>query len=536
MIALAPHQIEAVQRLRALLASRRGAILADDVGLGKSHVAAEIARASRAEVQLIVPAALIEQWRETLAMAEARVAIVTHDSLLSDPRLPDPSRERLLIVDEAHAFRNPATQRWAALARRSIAAELLLVTATPLCNSMDDLHALVMLIAADDAVRECGVASIEEAFRRRDVVEVRRIVEALVVRRERDVLPEILQFGGLHRSVIRHPVPHAAIDALAFPLLAGPHHALLRRFLWRRLESSPAALLESLRRQARFYERALDCLATGRTLSKADYRRVFGAAEDREALQQVLFWDLFAPQGEGDAAAIEAELSRLTALRDEVSAAADEKRALLQAMLAVTEPALIFTSAAATARDLFDHLARAGLLTARQTLTRDALQQFQAGRLDVLVCTDLASEGLNLQRAGVVVHYDIPWNPVKLDQRNGRAHRIGQRRAEVRAIYFLPEVDRTGILDIVFAKNRARKRVLRAAAEPASLSLLPPHLPRDAPAMVLLRALREHGLDPPERLVRRHRAGIERLMLEMSREYLDEHRLGELIALIDAER
>ena len=60
---------------------------------------------------------------------------------------------RFIVVDEAHAFRNRRTQRWCALARRSIGARLLLVTATPICNSADDLLALVSLIAADDALR-----------------------------------------------------------------------------------------------------------------------------------------------------------------------------------------------------------------------------------------------------------------------------------------------------------------------------------------------------------------------------------------------
>ena len=61
----------------------------------------------------------------------------------------------------------------------------------------------------------------------------------------------------------------AGIDELQFPLIGG-NQRLLQRILWRRLESSEAALLESIRRQTRFYERALDCLRSGRTLSKRE--------------------------------------------------------------------------------------------------------------------------------------------------------------------------------------------------------------------------------------------------------------------------
>src|SRR5438270_7648105 len=66
MIELAPHQTEAVERIGALLDRFRGAILADEVGLGKSFVAAAVAASSCGEIEVIVPAALVAQWRETL--------------------------------------------------------------------------------------------------------------------------------------------------------------------------------------------------------------------------------------------------------------------------------------------------------------------------------------------------------------------------------------------------------------------------------------------------------------------------------------
>src|SRR5439155_9770123 len=121
-------------------------------------------------------------------------------------------------------------------------------------------------------------------------------------------------------------------------------------------------------------------------------------------------------------------------------------------------PMLIFTGAVATALDIGDAM-QAGVMTSRAARPLDALDAFRRGRIDTLVCTDLASEGLNLQSAGVVVHYDIPWNPVKLDQRNGRAHRIGQTRDSVRAIYFLPEA-RSRVVETIASKNRVRRRIL----------------------------------------------------------------------------
>lgn len=535
MIELAPHQREAVDRIRILLDRYQGAILADEVGLGKSFVAAALA--SNAS-EVIVPASLVGQWNETLSDFGVEARVITHDSLLGDRFVPQPRRQRLLIVDEAHAFRNSATQRYHALALRSIGAKLLLVTATPICNSPDDLHSLIALIAADDALRAIGVASIDDAFRHRDANAIRTILGELVIRRDRDVLSPDLQFGSIERHVIRHPLLDAnGIDELRFPLISD-HHALLRRILWRRLESSEAALLESIRRQTRFYERALDCLRTGRTLSKREYRRAFGHEEDRDAFQEVLFWDVFAPaEARIDADEIRDEMRRLDALAAAAAAAPKRKREMLLNVLG--EPTLIFTAAIATARDLRSAIPNAGIMTSRGVQPIDALDGFRRGRIDTLICTDLASEGLNLQRAGVVVHYDIPWNPVKLDQRNGRAWRIGQTRESVQAIYFIPDSRRTRIIATVASKNRTRRRLLDGGltADRRALSLLalPQRIPRDSSPVALIRRLREARLPISPLLARRYRAGIERLFNDMSAEYIDDRRLRELLALVECE-
>jgi superfamily II DNA or RNA helicase len=527
---LAPHQRTAVARAIALIGRYTGAILADEVGLGKSFVAASLAadfQRRGCEVELIVPAALVVQWRETLHDFAVDARIITHDALAGDPTLWE--GERLIVVDEAHAFRNRRTQRWCALARRSVCARLLLVTATPICNSADDLLALVSLIAADDALRFRGVASIDDAFANRDACALDVIVQELVIRRERDVLPPELRFGSLDRRVIRHPVVEVPIDALQFPLSASA--PLLRQFLHRRLESSPAALIESARRQLHFYERVIE---SGRPLSRRDYRLAFAGEDDADAFQQILFWDLLAPNAGIDVDAIRSEIRLLEEIRIIVEKAVDVKASLLETAL-TGDPTLIFTGSAATARALARRL-RCGLATTRDG--RGAIDAFRRGAIDRLVATDLASEGLNLQRAGVVVHYDIPWNPVKLDQRNGRAHRIGQTRDSVRAIYFLPEA-RSRVVETIAAKNRTRRRILGlrhyAALFSSCLEALPQRLPKDSPAIALARSLRERGLIPPPALYRRHRAGVELLFEEMAEEYLDSTRIADLERVLERE-
>lgn len=68
-------------------------------------------------------------------------------------------------------------------------------------------------------------------------------------------------------------------------------------------------------------------------------------------------------------------------------------------------------------------------------VTKDSItKELQDGRLRVLICTDAASEGLNLQAAGAIINYDLPWNPSKVEQRIGRIDRIGQSYPVVKVV------------------------------------------------------------------------------------------------------
>ncbi|HEX7706523.1 MAG TPA: SNF2-related protein, partial [Thermoanaerobaculia bacterium] len=391
---LGEHQEVAAERAVELLRSRGAALLADEPGMGKSFVAAEVMRRLGRHVELVIPAALRTQWLETLAQFGVTATLLTHDGVMSaecEPR----SESRLVVVDEAHAFRNPQTRRYGALARRLIGARVLLVTATPICNTLGDLEALLGLMARDDLLASAGVPSIDAAFERRDARAIEVIVASLVIRRDRSVLPAGLQFGTLTRQVVRHPVPAAPeIDELRFPLIG--EYAILRRFLRRRLESSEAALIESIRRQLRFYERALSAMAAGRTLPKRDYRNAFAHEQDGRAFQEILFWDLFAPEGECDPAAVRREMALLDALLASLLSSSCEKRRLAVRLVSeAAEPLLIFTGCAATARDLYEVLSpirAAGLVTSRERSRASVLGAFTRGRLDVVITTDLSAE------------------------------------------------------------------------------------------------------------------------------------------------
>lgn len=68
-------------------------------------------------------------------------------------------------------------------------------------------------------------------------------------------------------------------------------------------------------------------------------------------------------------------------------------------------------------------------------ITRDEVKRrFREGKADLLLCTDAAAEGLNFQFCGALVNYDMPWNPMRVEQRIGRIDRLGQQHAVVRIV------------------------------------------------------------------------------------------------------
>ena len=64
----------------------------------------------------------------------------------------------------------------------------------------------------------------------------------------------------------------------------------------------------------------------------------------------------------------------------------------------------------------------------------DAKRRFRDGEADILLCTDAAAEGLNFQFCGALINYDMPWNPMRVEQRIGRIDRLGQRHETIRII------------------------------------------------------------------------------------------------------
>jgi len=465
---LAPHQIPAAERLTAIIERHGGALLADAVGLGKSYVALAVALARKEPFTLVVPAVLVPQWRTLLNRFGLDAPIITHESLSVRPVGPS-GRQAVgfVVIDEAHRFRNPGTNRYRALARLVVNSPVLLVSATPVHNSTADLFHLLRLFLRDHALAPLGVPSLRCAARGEPLLHAASA--RLIVARSRDRVrsgyaggPVAMTFPRATAETVR---AGPASDVVLSDLIAGIGRLraggsaapLLRMMLLRRLGSSIPAFRASLLRHEAYLDLAAGAAAEGRRLSPQEFQRCFPRAAESD-LQLVLF-PLLLDAGTAHAAGGDRRI--VTRLREIVARipAHDPKADALERLLAA-RPAktIVFSDAQATVRYLLQRLRsrraaavfgasgrfatgdarRHEVLRAFAPRAQNAAQPARAVETDLLIATDLLSEGLNLQDAEQVVHYDLPWSPARLAQRVGRIDRLGSSHAEITAVTFLP--------------------------------------------------------------------------------------------------
>ncbi len=463
-ITLHPHQASAVARLERALAEFGGALLADETGLGKTYVAAAlIARARRPLV--IAPAGLRAMWHQALTASGTHATVHSVEALSrgrlpeagcqdpgaagispTDPGSRDAERGRdLVVVDEAHHFRNPHTRRYAALSALAIGARVLLLSATPVHNRRRDLIALLALFLGAQAADETTRGRV--IVRRLHTAETRPRVDPtrwLTVPHDDATLDAIL--------ALPPPVP---------PSDGGSAGALVALGLIRQWASSSAALRAALRRRLERAGALASALECGRHPTDRDIR---GWCLGDGAVQ-LAFPELLIPQPTMEAGAL------LSAVRAHEAAVAQLLRdvrdrpdpdiargARLRAIIArhPGQKIVAFSVFEDTVRALARRLARdarvcalgsRGGVVANGTLTRAAaiarfapLGTGAADAIDVLLATDLLSEGVNLQDASVIVHLDLPWTPARIEQRIGRAARLGSPHACVTVYAMAPPV------------------------------------------------------------------------------------------------
>jgi SNF2 family DNA or RNA helicase len=424
-----PYQVRVVEQ--ALSMKSAGAILADEVGLGKTIEAGllytELALRGLAQSALVLaPKSLLTQWQAQLReLFDAEFTLTDEKRFQGFEREPrlicslqqfvrsfDKLRERtfdLVIVDEAHLLANLTSKRRQAVAALR-ARRRLLLTATPVANKVTDLFSLVDLVAPGrlGTPREFENAYIADpgtarVVKPRRAEELRAIVGEVMCRTRR--ADTGIAFVGRTvetRSIEPTPDEDALITDVTDYLRRLYHRGVSNRAnrgavireimaLQQSLSSSPQAIERSLRRRA---ERHAD--ERGVLLALADRCRGITSAK------QQLFLETLRDLGQ--------------------------------------EPALVFTLRLETAAWLREVARTSGRSAETYVgeLSRSErarlVRRFNAGALSTLIATDAGAEGLNLQeRCRTVVNLDLNWNPMKIEQRIGRVHRLGQTR-EVQVI------------------------------------------------------------------------------------------------------
>lgn len=451
-----PAWLRPDQRLsfgRALGAVRRygGALLADKPGTGKTWIGLAVASILRPglPIHVLAPATLRSQWTRAASRTGLEIHFHSHEQLSRGT--PPPSMPGPVIVDESHRIRNPATRRYLTLAPWCIGRHGLLLSATPTVNRFEDVVHQLLLFVPDDALAWSGVPSLL----RTDPVELSGELARLIVTGEdrSGQLPEQESASvRLDDTSAWFSSTLAGLMALRLsrdPAIAG----LIRVSLLGSLGSSSLALAEALGRYRSLLMHARDAELSGKTLSRRTIRQFTGTE-----LDQLVFWQLVAEPSQGVELALEdlGRVQELESLAKRQANALDPKARRLGAVIGDRGRTLVFTNARATVRYLRSHLGsgiawctgeRSGI-DGLEIPRDDVLDLFRTPesskepipRPRVLLATDVAAEGLDLPLVTRVVHYDLPWTAVRLEQRTGRAFRLGSRHASVEVIRFLPPV------------------------------------------------------------------------------------------------
>ena len=524
---LNPHQIEA-----ALFAFRsplsRGAILADEVGLGKTIEAGILLSQRWAErrrkLLVICPANLRKQWSQELLdkfhLASSILETKTFNEAIKKGNL-SPFQTKavvicsfqfarskatyllqtqwdLVVIDEAHRLRNVYKQsnKIAQAIKQAVAPfPKLLLTATPLQNSLLELYGLVSVI---DEYTFGDLKSFRAQFTRLandgDYAELKQRIQPICQRTLRKQVLEYVPYTTRH-ALVQEFVPSAdeqrlydlVSDYLQRPTLyalPASQRQLMTLILRKLLASSTYAISDTLQGLANKLQAASDA-------SQQFAVPLDEIAENFELLPEVEDeWaeddeDSEDAKGAGAAKLTPQQLEELkqemktlrefhelarniqknskgevllTALSRGFAAARNAQKG--QVGFALQQKALIFTESRRTQEYLFQILeqtqfagkvvlfngsntdsksqqiykqwmerhAHTDRITGSPTADkRAALVDYFRDEASIMIATEAAAEGINLQFCNLVVNYDLPWNPQRIEQRIGRCHRYGQK-------------------------------------------------------------------------------------------------------------
>ena len=505
-IELNPHQINAF--CAALQALKTGGIvLADEVGLGKTIEAGLVLKyvleSGAKRVLIALPASLRKQWELELeekfnleSVILDRIT-VEKESREWRSRLTDTSKVRIvltsydyssklmkrfpevkwdfIIIDEAHNLRNVfhGTKRAKNLYELSKGIPKILLTATPLQNSLTDLHGLISFI-------DPRIFGSEKVFNKRyiegeDYSDLKRELTPVLYRTLRRDVAKYMNFKKRICKTVDFALSTDEIelyqrvnDFLKRDILYSiptSNRSLIILVIRKLLASSSFALIETFEvlkgRLEKLYEGSKSANAQeGFDLfwsfveDEID-ESGFEETEDEDTViqKQYIQAELDEVNTIIDVAKRIKTNAKVVALKSAIDIAFD-----MQRKQGISQKVVVFTESKRTQKYIAEELRKNGYdeedillfngdfddaMTkeiyrtwqvknfgnanyGRSVEYKHAIVDYFCSNAKILICTDAGSEGLNLQFCNTVINYDLPWNPMKIEQRIGRCHRYGQ--------------------------------------------------------------------------------------------------------------
>ncbi|OYE00960.1 DEAD/DEAH box helicase [Nostoc sp. 'Peltigera membranacea cyanobiont' 232] len=407
------YQIETARKVLRQLGGR--ALLADEVGLGKTIeagliIAEYLARGMVQSMLVLTPASLVSQWQSELS-DKFNIATITTDN--RDPQQPidefwtnNPriiaslntaksakhyphvtSRTwDLVVVDEAHHLKNRTTLNWKlvnALNKRFI----LMLTATPVQNSLIELFNLLTLLKP-------GLLQTEAAFKK-EYVDSRNGRVPKNPEKLRSLMREVMVRNT--RALVDVKLPKRFATTITVTPAAGEEK-----------------LYQDLSEYLRSSEEKLDRLSRTNLLMRAGSSPGALADSLKQLTKRLPDFEL-------------KSLARRAAQVKQV----EKAKVLVEMLSKSSQKTLVFTTHKATSTYLAQTLQAANIPFAEFTGGMSLKQKDEAiaafrDNVSVLLASETGGEGRNIQFANAIVNYDLPWNPMKIEQRIGRIHRIGQ--------------------------------------------------------------------------------------------------------------
>ncbi|MCP5105389.1 MAG: DUF3883 domain-containing protein [bacterium] len=509
-----PHQIEAVYGHILQLPKIRF-LIADDPGAGKTIMAGLIIKELKLRhlikrILIIGPGHLKDQWyRELAEKFKEKFAVIDRgyfdlfpgenvwlrenqiitsiDFAKRDDILPslEATRFDLIIVDEAHKMsaykygdKTTKTSRYRMGEKLSrITEHFLFLTATPHKGDKENYRLFLDLLEPGFFA---STAMLEESIQNKDnPLFIRRIKEdlknfdgtPLFLKRYVDTIAFELRIDSPKEKELYNELSKYVIHQYGKALKKNRNIAFALTILQRRLASSTYALLQSLIRRKKKLEGLLQDAVSGKLKSDNEYGFDFDTAEDmneEDRWKQEEIWETLSVAENRDE--LKKEIDTLESLvemaRDIISGEVEIKltnlrESLSQLSAKFVDPGdkkiLVFTES----RDTLEYLEKKirtwgyktvtihGGLKLPERINAESVFKHEA---DILIATEAAGEGINLQFCHLMVNYDIPWNPNRLEQRMGRIHRYGQQK-EVFIFNLVARDTREGeVLDKLFKK------------------------------------------------------------------------------------